>query len=272
MWSDLRYGFRQLRLNPGFAALAIVTLVLGIGANTALFSVVRNVLLKPLPYRNPERLARVWMDNRRLNMREDWASYLNYQDYQRLGTSFESMAAFTEPDVNITSDGEPERVSGTFAEAALFDVLGVTPQQGRLFTKDEEMPGKGNVVVIGWRLWQRRFGGGVLGKQVDFDGRRYTVIGVMPAGFAFPAAKSEVWAPLVVTDQQKQRVGYWIQMVARIKGGRLTRTGTGRSGCRGQDARAARGSESEDDELRRGRRSHQATGRRLRARAQRLVR
>src|SRR5262252_8486250 len=120
MWSDLRYGFRQLRLNPGFAALAIVTLALGIGANTALFSVVRNVLLKPLPYRDPERLARVWMDNRRLNMREDWASYLNYQDYKRLGTSFESIAAFTQPSVNITSDGEPERVDGTFAEAALF--------------------------------------------------------------------------------------------------------------------------------------------------------
>ena len=89
MLSGLRYGFRQLRLNPGFAALAIVTLALGIGANTALFSVVRIALLKPLPYKNPERLARVWMDNRRLNMREDWASYLNYQDYKRLGTSFD---------------------------------------------------------------------------------------------------------------------------------------------------------------------------------------
>ena len=220
MLSGLRYGFRQLRLNPGFAALAIVTLALGIGANTALFSVVRIVLLKPLPYKNPERLARVWMDNRRLNMREDWASYLNYQDYKRLGTSFESMAALTEPDVNITSDGEPERVRGTYSEAALFDVLGVAPLQGRLFTKDEEAPGKGNVVLIGWRLWQRRFGGGdILGKQLDFDGRRFTVVGVMPAGFAFPAAKSEFWAPLVVTDQQKQRVGYWIQMVARIKPG-----------------------------------------------------
>src|SRR5437762_7210794 len=132
MLNGLRYGFRQLRLNPGFAALAIVTLALGIGANTALFSVVRIVLLKPLPYRDPERLARVWMDNRRLNMREDWASYLNYQDYKRLGTSFESVAAFTEPSLNITSDGEPERVRGAFAEAALFDVLGVSAQQGRL--------------------------------------------------------------------------------------------------------------------------------------------
>src|ERR671925_568389 len=139
--ADLRYGFRQLRLNPGFAATAILTLALGIGANTALFSVVRNVILKPLPYYEPERLVRGWMDNRRLQMREDWASYLNYQDYKRLGTSFESIAAFTEPTVNLISDGEPERIRGTFAEAALFDVLGVKPIEGRLFTKDEEIAG-----------------------------------------------------------------------------------------------------------------------------------
>ena len=116
------------------------------GSNTALFSVVRNVILKPLPYREPDRLARVWMDNRRLQMREDWASYLNYQDYKRLGTSFESFAAFTEPTMNLIGDGEPERVRGAFAEAALFEVLGVAPVAGRLFTKDEETAGKENVV------------------------------------------------------------------------------------------------------------------------------
>src|SRR5882672_3006677 len=108
--ADLRYGFRQLRFSPGFAITAVLTLALGIGANTALFSVVRNVLLKPLPYRDPERIAGVWMDNRRLQMREDWASHLNYQDYKRLGTSFESMAAFTEPSMNLIGDGEPERI------------------------------------------------------------------------------------------------------------------------------------------------------------------
>src|SRR3989442_3099319 len=143
---DLRYGFRQLALNPGFASIAVLTLALGIGANTSLFSVVRAVLLKPLPYREPERLMRVWMDNRRLQMREDWASYLNYQDYKRLGSSFESMAAFTEPSMNLIGEGEPERIRGAFAEAALFDVLGVKPIQGRLFTKQEETPGKEAVV------------------------------------------------------------------------------------------------------------------------------
>jgi putative ABC transport system permease protein len=218
--ADLRYGLRQLRLNPGFALTGVMTLALGIGANIALFSVIRSVLMKPLPYREPERLVRVWMDNRRLQMREDWASYLNYQDYKRFGTSFESMAAFTEPSLNLISDGEPERIRGAFAEATLFDVLGVTPIHGRLFTKEEEAPGKEGVVVIGWGLWQRRFGGGnVIGKMLDFDGRRLAVIGVMPPGFAFPAKKSEFWAPLVVNEQAKRRVGYWLQMVARLRPG-----------------------------------------------------
>jgi putative ABC transport system permease protein len=218
--ADLRYGSRQLRLNPGFASTAVITLALGIGANVALFSVIRNVLLKPLPYREPERLVRVWMDNRRLQMREDWASYLNYQDYKRLGTSFESMAAFTEPSLNLIGDGEPERIRGAFAEAGLFDVLGAKPIQGRLFTKEEETPGREAVVVIGWGLWQRRFGGGnVIGKMLDFDGRRLTVIGVMPPGFAFPAKKSEFWAPLAVNEQAKRRGGFWLQMAARLKRG-----------------------------------------------------
>jgi len=157
--TDLRYAQRQLRLNPGFAATAILTLALGIGANIALFSVTQHVLLKPLPYREPERLVRVWMDNRRLQMREDWASYLNYQDYKHFGTCFASIAAFTEPSLNLISDGEPERLRGAFAEAQLFDVLGVRPAQGRVFTKEEETPGKEAVVLIGWSLWQRHFGG-----------------------------------------------------------------------------------------------------------------
>src|SRR4029453_6243164 len=200
--ADLRYGLRQLRLNPGFAATAVVTLALGIGINVALFSVIRNVLLKPLAFREPERLVRVWMDNRRLQMPEDWASYLNYQDYKRLGTSFESMAGFTAPILNLIGDGEPERVRGAFAEAELFDVLGAKPIQGRLFTKDEETLGKEAVVVIGWGLWPLRCGGGELtGKVRDFDARRLAIVGVMPPGFAFPEKRSEFWAPLAVNPQ-----------------------------------------------------------------------
>ncbi len=219
--SDVRHGFRQLRLNPGFASLAIATLALGIGANTALFSVVHAILLKPLPYREPDRLARVWMDNRRLQLREDWASWLNYQDYKRLGTSFGQMAAFSDSAANLTSDGEPERVLGARTEAALFDLLGIRPLLGRVYTRDEEVAGKADVWVIGWSLWQRRYGGGrdVLGKQIELDGRRATIIGVMPPGFRFPAKDSEFWSPLVVGEGAKRRVGYWLQMVARLKPG-----------------------------------------------------
>jgi putative ABC transport system permease protein len=178
------------------------------------------VILKPLPYRDPDRLVRVWMDNRRLEMREDWASYLNYQDYKRLGTSFEAFAAFTEPTLNLIGDGEPERVRGAFAEAKLFDVLGIAPLAGRLFRPDEEVAGKENVAVIGWALAQRRFGGaGAIGRQLDFDGRRMTVIGVMPPGFAFPAKTTEFWSPLVVPEGARRRVGYFLQMAARMKPG-----------------------------------------------------
>jgi predicted permease len=218
--SDLRYGFRQLRLNPGFAAVAILTLALGIGANTALFTVVRGIILKPLPYPEPERIVRVWMDNRRLQMREDWTSWLNYQDYKRLGTSFESFAAFTQPMMNLVGGAEPERIRGVFAEAALFRVLGVEQAEGRLFTPEEEADGRQHVVVIGWELWQRRFGGGAaLGKPLDFDGRRYTVIGVMKRGFAFPSKDTEFWAPLFVNERAKNRGGFWLQMAARLKPG-----------------------------------------------------
>ena len=117
-FSDLRQGMRQLRLNPGFAVLAITTMAIAIGATTALFSVVYAVLLKPLPYADPDRLARVWMDNRRLQMREDWASWANYQDYKSMGTSLESMVAFATAGANIVGDGEPERLDGLRAEGS----------------------------------------------------------------------------------------------------------------------------------------------------------
>ncbi|MBI4903114.1 MAG: ABC transporter permease [Acidobacteria bacterium] len=219
--SDMAHGFRQLRLNRSYAALAIVTLALGIGANTALFSVVYAILIKPLPYREPERLARVWMDNRRLQMKEDWASWLNYQDYKKLGTSFESMTAFSNSGANLTTDGEPESILGVRAEAALFDQLGVRPHIGRFFTSEEDVAGKGDVWVIGWGLWQRRFGGStdVLGKKIEMDGSKATIIGVMPPGFRFPTKETEFWSPLVVPDGAKRRVGYWLQMVGRLKPG-----------------------------------------------------
>jgi len=219
--SELQRGFRQLRQNPGFAALAIATLALGIGANAALFSVVHPILIKSLPYRDADRLVRVWMDNRRLQMREDWASWLNYQDYKRLGTSLEQMSAFSISGALLTGDGEPERVQGVRAEAALFELLGAKPILGRLFTREEEAPGKGDLWVISWGLWKRRYGGSaeVLGKKIEMDGRSAVIIGVMPPGFHFPAKDTDFWSPLIVNEGAKRRVGYWLQMAARLKPG-----------------------------------------------------
>jgi putative ABC transport system permease protein len=219
--TDVRTGFRQVRQSPGFALLAIATMALGIGANVALFSVVHAILLKPLPYQDAERIARVWMDNRRLQMREDWASWLNYQDYKRLGTSFEQMAAFSVGSASLTSDGEPERVDGIRAEAELFNVLGAKPIIGRLFTKDEEAEGKNNVWVIGWQLWQRRFGGreDVLGKKVEMDGQSAIIIGVLRPEFRFPTKTTDYYTPLVVPEGAKRRVGYWLQMAAKVRPG-----------------------------------------------------
>lgn len=216
---ELQQGFRQLLQHRGFAALAILTLALGIGANTALFSVVHAILIKDLPYREPERLARIWMDNRRLQIKEDWSSWLNYVDYKRLGTSFEHMTAFTEDDATLTSDGEAEHVFGVSNEAAMFELLGVRPVLGRLFTKEEETAGKGDVWVISHALWQRRFGASkdVIGKKIEMDNRRAIIIGVMPAGFRFPAKDTDYWFPLVVRENQKSRTGYWLQIVAKLK-------------------------------------------------------
>jgi putative ABC transport system permease protein len=219
--SDLKTGFRQLRMSPGFALLAILTMTLGIGANVALFSVVHAILLKLLPYKEADRIARVWMDNRRLQMKEDWASWLNYQDYKRLGTSFEQMGGFVLSGANLTSDGEPESVDGISAESEIFAILGVAPTRGRLFTKEEETAGRDGVWVISWSLWQRRFGGreDVIGKKVQMDGQTATIIGVMPETFRFPNKTTDFYTPLVVPERAKRRTGYWLQMVARIKPG-----------------------------------------------------
>ena len=230
---------------PGFAFLAIVTLALGIGANTALFSVVRNVILKPLPYRDPERLARVWMDNHRLQMREDWASYPTIRTTSVSVRHSNRLAAFTEPTLNLISDGEPERVNGVFAEAAIFDVLGVTPIEGRLFTKDEETAGKekssSSAAAGASALWRRPAGRGasVIGKTLDFDGRRLTVIGIMPAGFSFPAKNERILGAPRRRRAREQPRRLLAADGCAPKTWRHAGAGAGRDGHRRQATRAA---------------------------------
>lgn len=219
---DLRYALRMLRRSPAFTLTAVITLALGIGANSAIFSVVSGVLLRPLPYPAPERLAMVWMDNARINLREDWHAYPDYIDYREQSTTFEDMAIFNNTSRTLTGTGDPERAMGAHSSANLFDVLGVKPAYGRVYTNDEDRAGANTVVVLSYGLWQRRFGGreDAIGQTLQMNGRGMQIIGVMPEGFAFPSRDTQFWVPTGASDQQRaDRGSLWLQIIGRMKPG-----------------------------------------------------
>jgi putative ABC transport system permease protein len=219
---DLRYAMRASLNRPGFMVIVVLALAIGIGANTAIFSVVNAILLRPLPYKNPDRIVMVWMSNGKLAIDQDWHSYPNYVDYRDQNSTFEEVAAFNDLGFNLTGNGEPVRVAGAWSTANLFAVLGVDPQFGRAFTVEEEEPGKDRVAVISHGLWQRRFGGdpNIVGQPISLNGVDRTVIGVMPAGFAFPQKETDVWVPLAASAQNKQQRGaFWLKAVGRMKPG-----------------------------------------------------
>jgi putative ABC transport system permease protein len=216
---DLRYGIRLLIKNPGFSAIAVLTLALGIGGNTAIFSVVNAVLLRPLPYPNPEQLAMVWMDNRKQGVHDDITSYPNFVDYKQQNQSFQDLAGFANYRPNLTGDGEPEELTGAVVTANFFSVLGVSPVIGRGFAPEEEQPGSDQVVVLSDGLWKRRFGGdpGIVGQKIMLSGNPHDVIGVMPPGFQFPS-KAEIWRPLALSDRLRQARGsFWLAVVGRLR-------------------------------------------------------
>jgi putative ABC transport system permease protein len=218
---DLRYAFRTLRDKPGFTFVAVATLALGIGANTAIFSAINAVLLRPLPYKNPDRLAMLWMDNRRLGLHEDLTSYPNYEDWKK-STVFEDMAGFVPGDAIITSLEEPARVITAYVNWNFFGVLGVAPAMGRTFTSDEDLPNKDQVVVLSDGLWKRQFGSDphVLDKTIEFNGTRYRIIGVMPASFAFPSKNTQLWKTLAMTPRGRgNRGGFFLSVIGRLKPG-----------------------------------------------------
>ncbi|HEY3137520.1 MAG TPA: ABC transporter permease [Blastocatellia bacterium] len=222
LWKDLLYGARMLAKQPAFTIVVVAALALGIGANTAIFSVVNSILLRPLPYRDPDRLVMVWMDNRRINVDQDIHSYANYSDYRDQNQSFEQLAAFNGISVNLIGVGEPERIIGTMASPSLFDVLGVEPLVGRTFSAEEEVPGHDKVVILSFGLWQRRFGGDpdILGHEISLSDVKRTVIGVMPPGFRFPHKDAELWAPLATDANRKNsRYGFSYQVIGRLKKG-----------------------------------------------------
>ena len=206
--SDLRYGARTLRRRPMFTAMAVLTLALGIGATTALFSVVKAVLLTPLPYRNPEGIAVIWSAWK--GFPQTWLSYDEFEAYDAEIRAFENVGLFTDGAVNLIEKGEPERIRAGYVTEDVFSILGVQPTIGRGFTKEEDRPNGPRVIVLGHGVWQRRFGGdpSVLGRQIDIGGNPTTVVGIMPAGFKLPldfsgAGPTELWLPLA-TDAARE--------------------------------------------------------------------
>ncbi len=220
---DLSYAWRSLRKRPGFAAVAIVTLALGIGANTAIFSVVQGVVLEPLPYPEPGRLMTVWEDHTaRGGPAREWTGRANFLDWRARNRVFEHVAVYTGWGPNLTGVGEPERLVGELVSAAYFAALGVEPAAGRAFTGVDEDPGAERVVIVTDGLWRRRFGGdpGILGKTVSLDGEPYAVVGVLPAGFESPfTADVEIWRPLPFRPGDDDRGSYFLRAVGRLRPG-----------------------------------------------------
>src|SRR4051812_41569250 len=220
-FQDLRYGFRSLRTKPAFTITAVIALALGIGANTAIFSVIDAVLLRSLAYRNPGSIVMVWERSLRGGRSQNSVSPANFLDWKKQSTSFEQIAATWDTRVNLTSGGEPEEIQVQKVSADFFSVLGVPPELGRAFVRQEETPGT-TVVILGHDLWQRRFAGNpaIIGQTVTMSGRNCTVIGVMPPGFQFLNTQVKAWLPLQLdpaTDWRKS--GRFLRSVARLKPG-----------------------------------------------------
>ena len=222
LWQDLRYAARMLVKNPGFTAVAVIALALGIGANTAIFSVVNTVLLRPLPYKDPERLVMVFEDSRAHGHPRDTPTAANYIDWRNQNQVFENMVAIAGGSFNLTGVGDPERIAGYRVSASLFPMLGVSPQLGRWFTTEEDQAGANRVMIMSHRLWQRRFGGdpNIVGKPLTLNGRSVTVVGIMPADFQFHTQADELWVPIAFSQEEQQnRSAHFLDVMARLKPG-----------------------------------------------------
>ncbi|HEX8457751.1 MAG TPA: ABC transporter permease [Pyrinomonadaceae bacterium] len=233
---DLRYGFRMLWKSPAFTLVAVLALALGIGANTAIFSVVNTVLLRPLPFERPEQLVLVWETHpfgRQLGYEHLPGSTANFNDWRQQADLFEGMAALNGWNVVLTGGDEPQRLTGVKASANLFSLLRVQPMLGRALLPEDERPGASHVVVLSHGLWQRRFGAdpSVVGKTLTLDGESYNVVGIMPASATFPqdmgmpaffdfSVKTDLWTPYALSDEEtRNRGSHHIAVVARMKEG-----------------------------------------------------
>ena len=229
LWQDLKYGARILAKNPGFTLVVVLTLALGIGANTAIFSVVDAVLLRPLPFENPSRLIALHEGIPTLGYPKMGFSAPDLAVFTREQKSFSAIGSFQNEHVDISGDGEPERVTAARISSSLFPMLGAGPMLGRNFAPEEDAPGH-DVVLLSYGLWQRRYGGvpGIIGQTIDLDRQPYTVIGVMQQNFEFPlvgpadnGSPADLWTPMAFTPAELQDWGgsYINSVVARLRPG-----------------------------------------------------
>jgi predicted permease len=219
---DIRYGIRGLLKRPGFTVIALITLALGIGANTAIFSVVNAVLLRPLPFQDPEQLVIVWEDATFAGFPRNTPAPANYVDWKNQNQSFSDMAASHETSFNLTGDGEPERVSAYSVTANFFPLLGVQPLLGRSFLTEEDRPGANKVAVLSYSLWQSRYGAdrNILNRDILLNGEKHSVVGVMPASFQFFEKDTRLWVPIALDQEDwANRGGHFLTVVARLKPG-----------------------------------------------------
>jgi len=221
LWQDALYAVRMLRKSPGFAVVVVLTLALGIGANTAIFSVVQGVVLAPLRYKQPDRLVMVYESNPRFP--RVWISYLNFRDWQRTAHSFEQMSVFNlDKGFDLTSPGAPEHLEGKEISAGFFKILGVPLALGREFTADEDQQGGAPAAVISDRLWRNRFEArkDLLGQAITMNGVDYTIVGVTPAEFVFEG-RADVYTPMGQSDPQylNYRAAHQLSCIARLKDG-----------------------------------------------------
>src|SRR6266542_2670550 len=227
LWQDIRYGLRMLLKAPSFSIVATIALALGIGANTAIFSVVNAVLLRPLPFPDPERLMMVWETNQQRGVERGSASYPNFADWRAQNGVFEHMAAFHTNDFILTGRGDAARIQGAVVNADLFPLLHVAPLIGRHFRPEEDKPGEtGRVVLLSQQLFQRRFNSdpNVLNQSIVLDGSNYTVVGVMPQSFTFPLQGEpvELWTTVAIDATGKepateQRGAHFLHVIARLR-------------------------------------------------------
>ena len=236
LFQDIRYGLRMLVKKPGFTAVAVLTLALGIGANTAIFTVVNSVVLRPLALPQPERVVRLW----EAVEHSDWSgsiSYPNLRDWQDQNTVFEGISALLDADFNLEGKGGPAHVPGVLVSPNFFRVMGVKPRLGRTFSGDESEPGHSRVAVVSEALWRSQLGGdpNIVGRSVPVNAQDFTIIGVMPASFRFPWSEVQVWVPLVPDPSwESDRDDRMVEAFGRLK------EGVTLAGARGQMTTIAR--------------------------------